>query len=82
MLHQSVIKKINKIRILKTRNQNLELPEEYLTKARKFHDELKLLIDKADPSKKPEKPKKFLSMTQGNRLCFKLRAQQVIKQPH
>ena len=50
---------IKEIRALITRNPNLELLEEYLTKARKFYDELKLLIDKAEPAKKPEKPKKL-----------------------
>ena len=55
---QSIIKEINELRTLKTRNPNIELLEEYLTKAQKFHDELKLLIDKAEPAKKPEKPKK------------------------
>jgi len=55
---RSIIKEINEIRTLKVRNPNIELLEEYLNKARKFHDELKLLIDKAEPAKKPEKPKK------------------------
>lgn len=56
---QSIIKEINEIRALKTRNPNIKLLEEYLTKAQKFHDELKLLINKAEPAKKPEKPKKL-----------------------
>jgi hypothetical protein len=56
---RSIIKEINEIRTLKTRNPNIELLEECLTKVQKFHDELKLLIDSAEPAKKPEKPKKI-----------------------
>ncbi len=67
---QSIIKEINELRIRKTLNPNLELLEEHLTKARKFHDELKLLIGKAEPAKKPETPKKLPKIDPSQQTLF------------
>ena len=67
---QSIIKEINEIRAREIQNPNLALLEEYLSRARNFHDELKLLINKAVPTKKSDRPKKHSKIDPNQQTLF------------
>jgi hypothetical protein len=54
---QSITKEINEVKDLTTLNQDEGLLEECLLKAQKFNEELRLLINKPESSKKVKKSK-------------------------